>query len=153
MLQIKRLKALWWGGCVRVLGVGEGGGGDPQTAARRTARAMPSARVRACATRAPYALWRRSFCGAIRKIMSSHANDRSVCTVQNECPLICKALGVERAPSSARMEIRATMETPLCAVQNRQHYLSPFLPFSLIFILFTPSAPHLPRLPPVSSPL
>lgn len=40
------------------------------------------------------------------------------------------------------------------AVQNRQHYLSPFLPFSLIFILFAPlPLPPLSTPPPVSSPL
>lgn len=106
MLQIKRLKALWWGGCARVPAYLCASRGGAQTAARQKAPTILSARVQDCATRALYALCRRRFCGAIRKIMSSHANDRCVCTVQNECPLICKALCAERAQSSARMEIR-----------------------------------------------
>lgn len=37
-------------------------------------------------------IMKETFYCAIRKIMSSHVNDQSVYSVQNECPLICKAL-------------------------------------------------------------
>lgn len=44
-----------------------------------------------CYTRVLYII-EETLSETIRKVMSSHVNDRSVCSVQNECPLICKAL-------------------------------------------------------------
>lgn len=124
--------------CVYVYRV-EGWGGGTQTKMRR---AMPSARVRVGATRALHALWRRRFYGAIRKIMSSHANDRSVCTVQNECPLICKALCAERAQSSPRMEIRRRWRRH-SAPRRTDSIIYPLFSLSLSFSSFLPPLPPL----------
>lgn len=87
-----------------------------------------------------------ALCSAIRKIMSSHVNDRSVCIVQNECPLICKAL-LFRVVCIYGNPVE--IETLVRTVWNRQHYLSPFSP---IFFLFIPlwvsgSVPVSSRLP------
>lgn len=139
---------------VCVLG-GGGGTQQPKKRRKKKTRAIPSARVRVRATCALYALWRRRFYGAIRKIMSSHANGRSVCTVQNECPLICKALCAERAQSSARMEIHRRWRrhsTP----RRTDSIIYPLFSFSLSFSSFLPPSPlpPLPTPPPrVSSPL
>lgn len=125
------------------------GGVDWDANNKKKTRVIPSARVRVRAACALYALWRSRFYGAIRKIMSSHANDRSVCTVQNECPLICKALCAERAQSSPRMEIRRRWRRH-SAPRRTDSIIYPLFSLSLSFSSFLPPPPpflHYP-LPP-----
>lgn len=86
------------------------------------------------------------FYGAIRKIMSSHANDRRVCTVQNECPLICKALRAERAQSSPRMEIRRRWRRH-SAPRRTDSIIYPLFSLSLSFSSFLPHPPPFLRYP------
>lgn len=133
VLQIKRLKALWKGKKTQSAAQWK-----PWYCQKRCES------VHSCVV---YII-DETLCSAIRKIMSSHVNDRSVCALQNECPVICKALPQRVKTCLYIWKSSENRDASLCSIEQT----ALFIPFSLIFILFTPlwvsgSFPISPLLP------
>lgn len=92
-----------------------------------------------------------TLCTVIRKIMSSHVNDQTVCTVQSECPLICKALAPSLKSFLSVWKPSENINASLAQCRT-DGIIYPVSSFSQIFLSFTPlwvsgSSPISPQLP------
>lgn len=121
MLQINRLKALWWG-------------------KRHKQRPNENHDTVKKGSRRRYScvvyIIEETLCCAIRKIMLSHVNDQGVCSVQNECPLICKALRLRMSNCVYVWKSSENRDASLCSIEQTALFI-PFSPF-LSFFSFLP---------------
>lgn len=120
MLQINRLKALWWWWWWWW--------GHKQQPNETKAVILSEKGASLCVVY----IMKETLCGAIRKIMSSHVNDRSVCRVQNECPLICKAFLLREWNRLHVWKSSEDRDATQCGIEQTALFIlfSPFLSFS-----------------------